>query len=218
MICKWGKHGDNLNSSHSYLAAFCSICSPMSLKICLNSKSPGSEFNRDCRSNELQEYSFKLSILWKKNKNKQVITNWGTGVGTVTLSCDVVPKAITSICRQWNRGVRQRFHKACWVSFLNVIIFTLVCGLKAAKCQTAQASCCFSHTWTMQSKPQHGSHSWGLAQLPLNTPSLSSQTWVLHPARSTWKSKQSSRSSPSIPLTTISLNSLRYMQRNSQRL
>lgn len=51
-----------------YLRAFCSIFSSMSLKICLNSKSPGNEFNKQCRSKELWGYSSPQSILRNKNK------------------------------------------------------------------------------------------------------------------------------------------------------
>lgn len=45
----------------------------MSLKICLNSKSPGNESNRQRRSKELWEYSSPQSIL--RNKNKKHVSS-----------------------------------------------------------------------------------------------------------------------------------------------
>ena len=72
-----------------YLIAFCSIFSSMSLKICLNSKSPGNEFNKQCRSKELWGYSSPQSILRNKNKKCQFPQNERKKNPS---SCDTNPK------------------------------------------------------------------------------------------------------------------------------
>ena len=69
----------------------------MSLKICLNSKSPGNEFNKQCRSKELWGYSSPQSILRNKNKKCQFPQNERKKKPS---SCDTNPKILILIYRQ----------------------------------------------------------------------------------------------------------------------
>ena len=84
-----------------YLRAFCSIFSSMSLKICLNSKSPGNEFNKQCRSKELWGYSSPQSILRNKNKKMSVSPKWKEKKKTQNPSrCNTNPIILILIYRQ----------------------------------------------------------------------------------------------------------------------
>lgn len=71
----------------------------MSLKICLNSKSPGNEFNKQRRSKELWGYSSPQSILRKKNKKCHFPKMKGKKKKK-PLSCDTNPKILILIYRQ----------------------------------------------------------------------------------------------------------------------
>lgn len=129
--------------SNIYLVPFCSIFSSMSLKICLNSKSPGNEFNKQCRSKELWENSSPQSIL--RNNNRKHVSYAKMKGKKPTSSCDTKPKTIIAIFgqneieQQENQGIIKRHRVFCYLNFMRCdLIFTLFYGLKAEQKSTPQ--------------------------------------------------------------------------------